>query len=508
MRNSILISKAVSTTFIATHRGRSNQFGRCVRFMALASILAGIASITVGPRPVAAQAASSLIFERPTSQRPGSPGFEIASDPTVRPFLAPEVPATISTTLAIDFQGNGRPDLLACHGTLVPFPEVKVPCRVLRPQPDGSVIEMTRQIFGTGALPSFVAPKEFVTGDFNGDGYPDVFIAAHGYDAPPFPGETNGLLISNADGTYTDQSSTLPQIPGFSHSACVGDIDGDGRLDIYVGELLDRAAPYFLMGKGDGTFTQKKTGLPPSLTFILMANRREIFASCKLVDVDRDGYPDLVFGSWRRSPFVDSVVLFNDGTGDFSRRPRYVLPPPPLQQVLSIVPVDINRDGRTDLVMLTTSGSYTGSGVQVLIDQGNGTFADETVARLGTSSVVQGGSYCGFLRLADFNGDGWEDFYCSDGPEDVPNRYWMSNADGTWNPVAPGVLPRGSGLGIHSVDFNVDGRPDLLSIYPTSAGDIRYYSYFNLTPFATLGLSRSMLKFGIGPRNPGIATRP
>ena len=132
--------------------------------------------------------------------------------------------------------------------------------------------------------------------------------------------------------------------------------------------------------------------------------------------------------------------------------------------------------------------------MQVLVDQGDGTFADETT-RLGTSSLVSGGSHCGFLRLADFNGDGWEDFHCSDGPETVPNRYWMSNGDGSWRPVAPGVLPPGSGLGIHAVDFNGDGRPDLLSIYPTSTGDIRYQSFFNRTPVATLGLSRALLRF-------------
>jgi len=476
---------------------------------ALASILVGATSITFGPLPVAAQAGSSLRFERPAAQGPGTPGFEIASDPTVRPFQAPGFPATISTTLPIDFQGNGRPDLLACHGTHTNQPDIKLPCRVLRPQPDGSVTEITRQMFGTGALPSASSPKEFVTGDFNGDGHPDVFIAATGYDAPPFAGETDVLLISTADGRYTDQSSTLPQTPGFHHSACVGDINGDGRLDIYVGEIFDKWAPYFLMGEGDGTFTQKTTGLPPSLQLILRARMRESFLSCKLVDVDRDGYPDLVLGAdgaeFRNT--VDNVVLFNDSTGDFSRRPRYVLPPPPLRLALDIVPVDVNRDGRTDLVMLTTSASYTGSGVQVLIDQGNGTFADETITRLGTSSLVPGGSYCGFLRLGDFNGDGWADFYCNNGPETVPNRYWMSNGDGSWSPVAPGVLPPGSGLAIHAVDFNGDGRPDLLSIYPTSTGDIRYQSFFNRTAVATLGLSRALLRFGgahdtITPRRP------
>ena len=190
---------------------------------------------------------------------------------------------------------------------------------------------------------------------------------------------------------------------------------------------------------------------------------------------------------------VDNIVLFNDGTGDFTRRPRYVLPAWPQNKVLQIIALDINRDGRPDLIILTTN-DYIGHGVQVLINQGSGTFADETATRLRTTSPVPGGSYCGLLRLADFNGDGWEDLYCSDGPETVPNRYLMSNGDGSWTPVAPGVLTPGMGVGIHAVDFDADGRPDLLSLVNSQTGDVRYQSFLNRTPFITMALSRSLLK--------------
>jgi len=432
-------------------------------------------------------ASASLIFERAGWQTSAG---AVASDPTVRPFQGNR-PATISTTFEIDFQGNGRPDLIACHGTLTNLPDMKLPCRVLRPNPDGSVSEITRSMFGTGELPSMSAPKEIVAADFNGDGLLDVFIAAHGYDAAPFLGETNVLLISNPDGTYTDRSSTLPQTPDFSHSACVGDINRDGRLDIYVNNIvIPRAYSYFLVGKGDGTFTQKTTGLPPTFT----QSRTEGFTSCLFLDVDRDGYDDLILGTWSVNGFGDDIILFNDRTGDFSKRPRYVLPRPLQAAILTIAAVDLNRDGRKDLVMLSETDNSFGSGLQALINQGNSTFVDETVAYFGPSSVVSTGAHCGFLRVADFNGDGWEDFYCSDGPETVPNRYWMSNGDATWSPLAENVLPPGSGLGIHAVDFDGDGRPDLLAINTTNAADIRYQSYFNRTPFATLDLSRALFR--------------
>jgi hypothetical protein len=343
------------------------------------------------------------------------------SDPTIRPFQAPGSPASISKTLPIDFQGNGRPDLLACHGSSPPQPAVKVPCRVLRPQPDGSVTEITRQMFGTGALPSMVDPLEMVTGDFNHDGRPDIFVAAFGYDAAPFPGETNILLLSNPDGTYTDRSATLPQTPDQSFSASVGDINGDGKLDIYVGNWAGLGAPvgpYFLMGRGDGTFTQTIAGLPPSLRPGVFDGRSndEVFSTSLLVDLDGDAYPDLVLGTAPKPGHANSIVLFNDGTGDFTKRHRLVLPQGPLPAdnflMHDIVSLDANRDGRPDLMLLSSNQTTaSGFGLQALINRGDGTFGDETAARLGTSASRTTGSYCAVLRLADFNGDGWQDFY-------------------------------------------------------------------------------------------------
>src|SRR5262245_15767197 len=88
-----------------------------------------------------AQGVTSLTFVRPPAQGPGTSGFQTVSDPTVRPFQPNGSSASVSRALPIDFQGNGRPDLLACYGSSVPY-QVRVPCRVLRPQPDGSVTDV------------------------------------------------------------------------------------------------------------------------------------------------------------------------------------------------------------------------------------------------------------------------------------------------------------------------------------------------------------------------------
>ena len=432
-----------------------------------------------------AQVVPSLTFQWFATTQSGA----VVTDPTIKPAFVPGQTIQVYTTLPIDFRGDGHPDLLVCYVASLEVPANVQPCRVLRPQADGRLVDVTRQLFGAGALPSAVMPGMVFTGDFNGDGRVDVFIANGGYDRPPFPGETNTLLISNPDGTYTDRSSTLPQVPAFTHSAAIGDIDGDGNLDIYVGNTYSqpRVGPYFLMGKGDGTFTQRATGLPTAIVTM-----QEKFTQSLLVDIDGDGYPDLVLGTHGDNGYTSNVILYNDGTGDFTKRPRYVLPPNPAlggaaggYVVVDLRVLDVNRDGKPDLLLVGTQG-YTGMGVQVLINRGDGTFADESALRFPVGTNRATGSYCPFLRVADFNGDGWEDFYCAVpggfGPLPLP-RFWLNDGSGHW---APTVIPQLPDWILHgnliAIDFNADARPDLVDVGPTPSGDISYWSFQNQVP--------------------------
>ncbi len=395
--------------------------------------------------------------------------------------------------------------MVVCHGSFPPSPIVKGPCRVLRPQPDGSVIDITRQLFGPGALPSSINPSEILSGDFNRDGHPDIFVAAFGYDTAPFSGETNLLLISNADGTYTDRSATLPQTPDESYSASIGDINGDGNLDLFVNNWGGNGAPvgpYFLMGRGDGTFTQKITGLPSAIGW---RPQDEKFATCLLVDLDGDTSLDLVLGI-TPNPSGHSIVLFNDGTGDFTRRPHLVLPEGPLpannREVHDIVSLDVNRDGRPDLLLLSTTPTYSGIGLQVLINQGNA-FVDETAARLGPTAARLTGPWYPFIRLADFSGDGLQDFYLPHayGENGVSYpRIWLQNSNGAFAPIAPSALPPEFGFAYANslaVDFDGDRRPDIVQLGGPTSGPV---------PFGQYIVYRSFLNRTVSPSPPVVLT--
>src|SRR5260370_5650785 len=97
-------------------------------------------------------------------------------------------------------------------------------------------------------------PLSIVSGDFNGDGVPDLAVAAGG-TYPGFDGNIS-VLLGNGDGGF--QETLIFGAGNRPSSIAVGDFDGDGRLDLVVANagsgLLDDGSVSLLLGNGDGSF--------------------------------------------------------------------------------------------------------------------------------------------------------------------------------------------------------------------------------------------------------------
>ena len=385
-----------------------------------------------------------------------------AQSAAVRPLFG--APTTVATATSVggmteqetgDVNADGIPDLVVTR-LAFPLAYATFPIGVFLGDGRGGFRDGS-SLF-TGPIPRTQHGRQIVIADFNGDRRNDIFVADHGYDAEPFPGHANALALSTPDEKLVDASANMPAESGFSHSAAAADVDRDGDVDIYVGNLCcgDQTPPEILLNSGTGHFTRGVGLLPPQQEDPLQ-NR---YTRSLFLDVNGDAAADLVLGAENNT--VSSAVLLNDGAGHFRSVPN-ALPPKafgPRSITISLAALDADRDGKVDLVAGFQREDFSGRRLQVLVGNGDGTFRDETAMRLPAQS--EGNAWPYAIRVADVNGDGRSDFGVALGQsnEERPALY-VDDGTGAFR-----LFPLGDAAPIFSfVDANRDGHPDILSSY-------------------------------------------
>ncbi len=272
-------------------------------------------------------------------------------------------------------------------------------------------------IEASGDRPASEHASELYVADFNGDDRQDIFVADHGYDAEPFPGYKNQLLLG-VEGGFLDVTDRLPDFMDFSHNAAVGDIDSDGDIDIFVMNFKDAGdgtLPYLLINDGSANFQVNVERLPASLRDT--PQLQDSF-SAELSDLDDDGFPDLVIGRVNRPDGVPTRIHWNNGNGTFDDRSVSFLADQDVfgglewLQTIEIKGIDLTGDGLKDLLVHGyDSRSFAGISVQLLVNQGGRVFSDETRQRLGRNFLTADPNLSppGGSLLHDYNGDGIKD---------------------------------------------------------------------------------------------------
>lgn len=363
-----------------------------------------------------------------------------------------------------------------------------------------------------GMLPSTfttIHPREVVQADFNKDGLIDLFVADHGYDAEPFPGAQNRLLLGKQGGGYIDASANLPQVADYSHSATVGDINRDGHLDIFVGNLSSPASPiepYVLFGDGTGKFTRSNAGLPVEGSGMLNRQNGGFgFNSSLLADLNGDGKLDLVLGNDGNVHNREhrSLVYWGTGTG-FNAATVTALPQGyfgDTRVVHDIAAMDIDGDGDNDLLLLssesTPSTAYADGWSLEVVRNDGGSFVNATADHFRLEDTREGlpnqDSNIGasqFIRLMDVNGDGTRDIvitqFMNDKPTENTPVVWVNDGFG---------------------HFEVALRAGQLN---TLSGDPYFVGVFNLPVDTGKGLSFSSINTYQGTvyANTALATKP
>jgi hypothetical protein len=374
---------------------------------------------------------------------------------------AVEIPGSESVTTlwgvdSADFNDDGWPDAVLWRG-LQPT-GVALELDVLINDGQGSLVLGTSEVF-SGTIPSVVEGRELVLADFNGDDRLDMFFADQGMDTDPFPGYQNTLVLSVPGGKMVDATSNLPQQWDQTHSATAADIDGDDDIDLYVGNLGGgEVPPQIWLNNGAGVFSVAEGLLPPEQTDLPL----NWYTTCKFADVNNDTSPDLILG--QGNPHRDSHVLLNDGTGSFSQM-ETPLPPTifaPIQGPLDIKSTDISGDGYLDLFLVDTRNTDWGRYIQILINNGDGTFRDETSTRLPQSDNYEPAFF--WVHLLDLDMDGHLDIVASPMGEQEP-VFYLNEGNGTFRPL-PNVFNIGTDNLFTFFDIDQDGFLDVLWSYP------------------------------------------
>jgi hypothetical protein len=393
------------------------------------------------------------------------------------------LPETLGPGVAfIDYDNDGWPDIFLVNGMDWPGHASKHSTpKLYHNNHDGTFTDVTHKV-GLDAVEMF--GMGVAVGDFDNDGYDDLFVTAYGQ---------SHLFHNNGNGTFTDvtQKAGLGGVQEFSTGAAWVDYDKDGRLDLVVanyvrwspesdlyctldGKSKSYCTPESYKGtsvrlwhnRGDGTFEDvtKKAGLgdPTSKTL-----------GIAVLDYDGDGWPDLLLSNDTQP----NKLYRNNGNGTFTE--KAVLAGVAFSEDgvaragMGVDTADYDRSGHPSLLIT----NFANQMLSLYHNEGTGLFVDEAPqSEIGRASLLTLGFGCFFF---DYDLDGWPDVFVANGHIDpdiqrvqanvkyaMPPHLFRNMGNGKFEEVTKSVgaafsAPRVA-RGAAYADIYNDGRLDVL----------------------------------------------
>jgi hypothetical protein len=256
-------------------------------------------------------------------------------------------------------------------------------------------------------------------GDYNNDGWPDVYITNFGH---------NQMWRNNGNGTFTDVTKeTGTGVAGWSVSAAFVDFDRDGLLDLFVGQYVNfsftnRKKCYSPGAAEDYCGPQGHDPLPNRLfrnrgdgTFEDVTERsqiaREYNGALGIVcaDFNGDGWPDIYVADDERP----NQLWINKRDGTFEN--QGMLAGCALDQNglslsgMGVDAGDFDNDGDEDILVANLKGEHA----SLYVNDGKGSFDDRSdESGLAAATMAYTSFGAGFI---DYDNDGWLDIFIANG---------------------------------------------------------------------------------------------
>jgi hypothetical protein len=314
-----------------------------------------------------------------------------------------------------DFDGDGWQDIYFVNGRDLYNRGISVSNALYHNNGDGTFTDVTEK----AGVPGTGYGLGCVWGDFNNDGFPDLFVTQYG---------RNVLYRNNGNGTFTDVTDKAgvagTESGAFHSGATFFDYDRDGWLDLYVGsyvalgdkrycqlgEVLSSCAPSEYRGSPDALYHNNRDG-----TFTNVTAAAKIYQpegknlSVAAADYDDDGWPDLFVAN----DGLNAYLYHNERNGTFKEMGLVsgmaVTAQGRIMAAMCISLGDYDNDGRLDLYI----SDFQRSSDHLWHNEGKGLF-DEVSEQSGitrlTRDVLSFGG--GFF---DYDNDGWLDLFIANG---------------------------------------------------------------------------------------------